>query len=68
MDEKKNLTPNAIEDDNLEGVSGGTGGSDNLEALSRVFGGMTKVANSLNRRTSSSSSKHSHDYIGKHRH
>lgn len=36
MDEKKNLTPNAIEDDNLEGVSGGTAYADvDLSSMTR---------------------------------
>lgn len=36
MEEKKNPTPNAIEDDNLEGVSGGTGCADvDLSSMTR---------------------------------
>lgn len=34
--DKKNFTPNAIEDDNLEGVSGGTGYADvDLSSMTR---------------------------------
>lgn len=44
MDEKKNLTPNAIEDDKLDDVAGGAWGglSQNPELLQQLLSGANK--------------------------
>lgn len=66
MDEKKNFTPNAIEDDNLEDVAGGGFGLPNRkmdpETLQQMLNSANNSFNNVvkNPISSSSDSKHSH--------